>query len=245
MEKWEDTGIILSLRPHAEHAAIVSALTLEHGKHHGYVHGARSSQMRGKLELGNHVDIQWQSRLSENLGQYKIDLMQSYVGDLLNDRHKLTALQAACALTDLCIAEREAHPNLYHGFLAFLDALKTEVWQAAYVYWEIGLLQELGFGLNLKQCVATGATDNLIYVSPKSGAAVCAEAGEPYKDRMLALPDFLSGGGNFEDKDIAHAMKMTGYFLLNRVLAPANLSMPEPRTRLFQSVIPDQETDLE
>ncbi len=119
------------------------------------------------------------------------------------------------------------------------------MWQAAYVYWEIGLLQELGFGLNLKQCVATGATDNLIYVSPKSGAAVCAEAGEPYKDRMLALPDFLSGGGNFEDKDIAHAMKMTGYFLLNRVLAPANLSMPEPRTRLFQSVIPDQETDLE
>ncbi len=233
MEQWQDQAIVLSVRPHGENGGIASLLTAHNGRHAGYVYGARSSKLRGTLEPGNLVFADWQSRTADNLGQYKLELERSHTASLIDDRRKLTALQSACALADKTLPEREIHTGVYGGMLALLDAFDTDVWGAAYIYWEICLLRELGFGLELDKCTVTGATDDLVYVSPRSGCAVSREAGAEYHDKMLALPGFLTGSGGFDDKAMADGLLLTGYFLHRRVFAPANIPMPEARERLF------------
>jgi DNA repair protein RecO (recombination protein O) len=232
MLSWEDTGIILSLRPHGENGGVVTLLTKSHGRAAGYVYGISSSRLRGTLEIGNVVSARWQAKSHDQLGTYALELEQSHTSDVLSDAVRLTALQSACALADKTLPEHESHPGVFEGMLALLASFSTEVWAAAYIYWEIGLLKELGFGLDLTRCVATGVADNLIYVSPKSGCAVSAAAGEEYKDRLLHLPPFLRGEPRFEDEDILHGLQLTGHFLLHRVFSLANTNLPEPRLRL-------------
>jgi len=135
-------------------------------------------------------------------------------------------------LADKTLPENECHTGVYEGLKALMASFSTDIWAASYIYWEIGLLRELGFGLDLTKCVATGVGDNLIYVSPKSGCAVSAAAGEEYKDRLLHLPPFLRGGTGLEDEDILNGLKLTGHFLLHRVFSQANSNLPEPRLRL-------------
>jgi DNA repair protein RecO (recombination protein O) len=232
MLSWEDTGIILSLRPHGENGGVVTLLTKAHGRAAGYVYGVSSSRLRGTLEIGNVVSARWQAKSHDQLGTYTLELEQSHTADVLSDSVRLTALQSACALADKTLPEHESHPGVFEGMLALLGSFSTEVWAAAYIYWEIGLLRELGFGLDLTRCVATGVADNLIYVSPKSGCAVSAAAGEEYKDRLLHLPPFLRGEPRFENEDILHGLQLTGHFLLHRVFSLANTNLPEPRLRL-------------
>jgi DNA repair protein RecO (recombination protein O) len=232
MLSWEDTGIILSLRPHGENGGVVTLLTKTHGRYAGYVYGISSGRTRGTLEIGNIVSARWQAKSHDQLGTYTLELDTSHTADVIDDSLKLTALQSACALADKTLPEHESHPGVYEGTKALMEAFATPLWAASYIYWEIGLLKELGFGLDLTRCVASGAVDNLLYVSPKSGCAVSAAAGEEYKDKMLQLPPFLRGEARFEDADILDGLKLTGHFLLHRVFSQANVNLPEPRLRL-------------
>ena len=236
--EWSDEAVILSVRPHGETAAVVELLTRTHGRHSGLVHGGRSRKSRPILQMGNHVSASWKARLSEHLGHMTVELQRGYAAASMDDPAGLTALTALCSLSRL-LPERDPHPNLYEitlFVLSFLD--DPTVWPALYVRWEVALLEELGFGLDLAACAATGSTQDLAYVSPKSGRAVSADAGRPYQDRLLTLPAFLTKsrptGANaiVTPADITAGLRLTEHFLLTRVLGPRDQPMPDARTRL-------------
>lgn len=238
MERWEDQGIVLSVRGHGENGAIVSLLTEHNGRHAGYVRGAKSSKMRGTIEPGNLVDAHWNARVSDSLGSYDLEAVKSYGPLYMGDALKLAALQSACALCDVALPEREGHAGLFHGLIALLDNLDQEIWAAAYVVWEIAFLRELGFSLDFSKCAGGGETQRLAYISPKTGRAVSYEAGEPYKDKLLELPSFLKpNGGPVDDEDIVLGLKMTGYFLEHWAFTHHTKGVPEARLRLFERVM--------
>ena len=233
MEEFKDTAIVLSARMHGESGAVVSVLCEEHGRFSGYLSGARSKANRAWVEPGAMVTCFWKSRVSENLGSWKFEGLKSYSALVLGDGLKLAALQAACSLCDQALPEREGHEGLFHGLGALLGMIEREdweIWAPAYVMWEIALLKELGFGLNLSECVAGGDRD-LIYVSPKSGGAVSRVKGEPYQDKMLPLPDFLrpQGSGEVAVDQVLDGLKMTGYFLQNWAFAQHSYGIPDAR----------------
>lgn len=232
---WSDEGVILSVRPHGETAAVVEILTRTHGRHLGLVHGGRSRKTRPVLQIGNHVDVTWKARLADHLGHMNVELIRGYAASAMDDPAALAGLTSMCALAHL-LPERDPHPNLYEVtlfVLAYLD--DASVWPALLARWELALLDELGFGLDLTQCAATGINDDLVYVSPNTGRAVSASAGEPYRDRLLALPPFLLPGRKaaLAPGDVGRAFALTGHFLENRVFRPRDEEMPEPRTRLL------------
>jgi DNA repair protein RecO (recombination protein O) len=231
---WSDEGVILSIRPHGETAAVAELFTRSHGRHLGLVHGGRSRKQRPVLQIGNHVDAAWKGRLPEQLGHITVELRRGYAASAMADGEALSALTSMCTLIRL-LPERDPHPSLYEitlFVLSFLD--DASVWPALMVRWELALLDELGFGLDLSTCAATGTSENLIYVSPKSGRAVSAAAGEAYHDRLLRLPPFLAKGrqGAVTPDDVRDGFALTGHFLETRVLAPRGETLPEARGRL-------------
>ncbi|HRK97924.1 MAG TPA: DNA repair protein RecO [Alphaproteobacteria bacterium] len=237
MEQWTDQGIVLSARAHGEGGAVVSLLTEKHGRHNGYVYGAKSSKMRGLLEVGTILEIEWKSRISDQLGNFSFEHGKNCAAMILGDSMKLAALLSASSLCDAALPEREVHSGIFFGMKALLDTLQYEIWGAAYILWEIALLKELGFGLDLTRCVAGGDVKTLTYVSPKSGCAVSLKEGYPYKDKLLLLPDFLKPEPikNMEEDEVLKGLKLTGYFLENWVFAHHSHGIPEPRLR-FASV---------
>jgi DNA repair protein RecO (recombination protein O) len=237
MEEWSDQGIVLSARSHGEGGAVLSLLTEKHGRHNGYLHGAKSSRLRGMIEPGSLLDVTWKSRVSDQLGTYSFEHGVNRSAMLLDEPLKLSALLSACSLCDAALPEREIHAGLFYGMTAMMNNLQSEIWAAAYVMWEIALLKELGFGVDLTRCVAGGSSGELTHVSPKSGCAVSREKAEPYKDKLLKLPDFLAGRGLSEETspDILDGLKLTGYFLTNWVFGHHSQGIPEARLR-FQSL---------
>ena len=235
---WSDEGVILSVRAHGETAAIAEVFTRSHGRHLGLVHGGRSRRLRPVLQLGNHVDLTWKSRLSEGLGALGLELRQGFAAAAMADPAALAGLSSLASLART-LPERDPHANLFEitlFVLGFLD--DASVWPALMVRWELALLAELGFGLDLTQCAATGANDALIYVSPKTGRAVSASAGEPYRDRLLALPPFLRAerGAAVRPDDIAAGFALTGHFLDSRVFGPRDAAIPDVRARMIDLI---------
>ncbi|MGQ0672944.1 MAG: DNA repair protein RecO [Hyphomicrobium sp.] len=231
---WTDEAIILTVRPHGETAAVAEVFTRGHGRFLGLVHGGRSRRLRPILQTGNHVDCTWKARLAEQLGHITVELRRGHAATAMDDAGALAALTAIAALTRL-LPERDPHPNLYEVTLFVLGFLDDPgVWPALYVRWELALLDELGYGLDLSECAATGSNDQLLYVSPKSGRAVSASAGEPYRDKLLRLPAFLtrSRHAGISPGDLADGLALTGYFLESRVYQPRGEAMPEARRRL-------------
>jgi len=233
---WSDEGIILSVRPHGETAAVVEMLTRQHGRHLALVHGGRSRQRRPVLQTGNHVEATWRARLTEHLGHATLELVRGYAAETMSDPAALAALSSMATLARH-LPERDPHPGLFEVTLFVLGFLDDpSVWPALYVRWELALLDELGLGLDLTTCAATGGNDGLAYVSPRTGRAVSASAGEPYKDRLLALPGFLKPGDGrgrtLGPGDLAAGFALTAHFLEARVLAPAAGALPEARQRL-------------
>ncbi len=237
MQEWEDNGIILSVRGHGETGGIAAILTENHGRMMGYVYGAVSGKNRGVLEPGNLVAVQWRAKSQDQLGTVSLELEKSHAAHVMDDAVKLTALQSACVLADKTLPEREKHAGMFEATKVLLASFQTEMWAPTYIYWEIGLLRELGFGLDLSKCAATGDVEDLIYVSPKSGCAVSAAAGEIYKEKLLRLPAFLRGGARFESGDILQGLQLTGHFLRHRVFALSNTNMPEARLRLEEKFL--------
>ncbi len=234
--EWSDEGIVLAARRHGEGALVVSLLTLAHGRHAGLVHGGGSARARGVYQPGNRVSAHWRARLEEHLGSYRCELVAGEAARLLDDPLRLGALASACALIEAGLAERAPHPALYRGTLSLIDALAGPDWGRAYVRWEMALLTELGFGLDLGSCAATGVTEGLAYVSPKSGRAVSLAAGAPWRDRLLALPGFLiepaGPAGEGGEADILAGLDLAAHFLERHVFADSLSGMPAARTRL-------------
>ena len=235
--EWTDEGIVLAARKHGESAAIVQLLTRSHGRHAGLVHGGAGAKSRGVLQPGNRLQVTWRARLAEHLGNYACEQLHSGAATLLDDPLRLAALSATCALAEVALPEREPHPAVYEGLLALVGALESTDriagWGRAVVAWEMGLLAELGYGLDLSTCAATGRNDELAYVSPRTGRAVSLSAGEPYKDRLLALPRFLASGGVAPtDDDILAALELTGHFLERHVFAALHREPPQARAHL-------------
>jgi DNA repair protein RecO (recombination protein O) len=232
MESWDDSGFVLSVRPHGDGGAVVSILTKNHGRHAGFVHGAGSSKLRGVLQPGVGVMASWKARVSDQLGTLTIEQEAALPWDVLDDPLKLSALLSACALCDAALPEREGHEGLYHGFKTLIEMMEGEVWDAAYVYWEIAFLKELGFGLDFTRCAGGGDAARLAYISPKSGCAVSYEAGEAYKDKLLPLPAFLKpNGGPADSEEIIKGLTMTAYFLEHWAFTHHSKGMPDARVR--------------
>lgn len=230
---WQDDGVILSLRRHGESSVILSALTRDHGRHAGLVRHASSKKLRGVVQPGNLVRLHWHARLEEHLGTYQVEAITSNAAALMMDPGKLAAMMSACALVEAGFPENEPHPELFETLSSLMVALDHEDWPTIYVKWEISLLAELGFGLDFSCCAATGETENLIYVSPKTGRAVSREGGVAYKDRLLELPSFLLTGQAAKSGDIVSALKLTGYFLDKHLFALQNRPQPDSRLRLL------------
>jgi len=232
---WTDEAITLGARAHGESSAIVTLLTKSHGRHLGLVRGARSKRLAPAIQPGSLVEATWRGRLSEHLGTWTLEPTKSHAPAILNEPLELSALSSICALASVALPERERHEALYEVMLVFLDHLDDRtVWPAVLVRWELGLLKELGFGLELDACAVTGETDNLTHVSPKTGRAVTAEEAAPFEGRLLRLPAFLSGGGNAGPSDVLDGLKLTGYFLERRALHPHDREMPAARGRFIE-----------
>jgi DNA repair protein RecO (recombination protein O) len=234
---WKDEGVVLSARTHGENAAVIEAFTRSHGRHLGLVMGGRSRRLRPVLQAGNHIEINWRARLDEHLGLATIELRRGYAACAIESPMSLSAISSMAELLRL-LPERDPHPILFEVTLFVLEYLgEPAMLGALMVRWELALLDELGFGIDLERCAATGDRHDLVYVSPKSGRAVSRQAGEPYAGRLLALPAFLQGGSaaGVRAADVAAGLRLTGFFLLDRALRPRGLELPEPRQRFASS----------
>jgi DNA repair protein RecO (recombination protein O) len=230
---WRDEGILLSMRPHGESAAIIEVLTAAHGRHAGVVRGGASRKMAATLQPGTGLALEWRARLDDHIGSFTVEPLRSRA-HLLSDRMALAGLMAACALLRVALPEREPHPGLFPTTLALFDLLGAEGWTSAYLRWELQLLEDLGFGLDLTCCAVTGARDGLAYVSPKTGRAVTKAGAGDWADRLLPLPDGLTGGAVLSPESVVAGLRLTGFFL-DRGLRPVlqDKPLPEARARLL------------
>jgi DNA repair protein RecO (recombination protein O) len=232
---WSDEGIFLGAKPLGEANAIAELFTLGHGRHLGLVRGGRSRRLRPLLQPGNRLRVTWRARLSEHLGGFNLELIEAHAARVLDDAAALAAIGSLAGLARL-LPERDPHPQLYAATLHVIGAFDApRLWPVLLVRWELLLLQELGFGLDLSECAATGGDAELVYVSPRSGRAVSREAGQPYDAKLLKLPAFVRdddvGAG---ESDLLAGFALTGYFLERDVLAPHGLAMPAARERLIE-----------
>lgn len=235
---WRDQGILLAVRRHGETSAIIEVFTQEHGRHAGVVRGGTSRKIAPILQPGAQLDVSWRARLEDHIGSFTVEPLRSRAAAAMSGRMALAGLNAVTALLSFCLPEREPHPNLYRQSERLLDLLgQDEIWPLAYLRWELGLLEELGFGLDLRACAVTGTTDDLVYVSPRTGRAVSAAAAGDWANRLLPLPPCLRGQGPAPDAEIAEALGTTGYFMENR-LAPSlgDRPLPEARRRFVDLV---------
>jgi len=229
---WSEPGIVLAVRRHGETALVAHALTRGHGRHAGLVHGGQGRRGRTVFQVGNSVQLTWRARLDEHLGTYAAELVTGHAARVMEDPLRLSCLASAAAMAEAGLPEREPHPRAYDGLAALLDSLDCDRdWAPAYARWELALLAELGFGLDLGRCAATGATTDLAYVSPKSGQAVSRAAGEIYRARMLPLPAFLISDEQPDHDAVLDTLRLSGFFWEQRVFRPHGRKLPAARTR--------------
>jgi DNA repair protein RecO (recombination protein O) len=236
MMEWRDQGALISVRRHGENSVIVEVFCAEHGRHAGIVRGGTSRKIAPILQPGAQLDVVWKARLEEHLGSFMVEPVRSRAAAVMGDRKALAGLNAVCGLLKFCLPEREPHPLLYRQSVVLLDLLgNTEAWPLAYLRWELALLEEMGFGLDLSACAVTGAVDDLCYVSPKSGRAVSAEGAGEWADRLLELPPVLLGVGEAPDDEILQGLEVTGFFI-KTWLVPAlgDREVPGARGRLVE-----------
>lgn len=233
--EWSEEGVVLGARRQGENNVVLELLTRQHGRHLGLVRGGRGRRMRPVLQTGNIVEAAWRGRLAEHLGTFTVEALEMNAARIMDDPARLSGLMTMAAHARL-LPEREPHHRLYDAFRIVVSQMSEEdIWPALLVRWELGLLEELGFGLDLKQCAATGSEEELIYVSPKSGKAVSAAAGEPYRNKLFVLPAFVTGGSAEEPgaEEVADGFRMTGYFLEKHLYGPRGVDMPDSRATLL------------
>lgn len=241
--EWQDDGIVLSARRFGEHDAIIEVMTPDHGRARGFVNAGMSRRTKANLQPGNHLKLTWRSRIENNLGRFQLELLHSPLGSLISDGSRMSALAAVTAVVGSTMPEREVHGGVFGALMGYTALLEAEdgelpLWAAKLAQIEFGILTELGYGLDISACAATGRTDNLVFVSPKSGRAVSAEAGVPYKEKLLDLPAYLVSEGeqDLTAIDALAALRLTGYFLERNVWVVAGTGQPDARERLMASL---------
>jgi DNA repair protein RecO (recombination protein O) len=231
---WTDEGVLLAARRHGESSAIVSVFTAGHGRYAGLVRGGFGRRARPVYQQGNLLQVTWRARLSEQLGALTGELKVPLAARLMADPGRLAGLAAACALLETTLPERDPHPHLYATLCALLEQLVLDSrWLEGYIRFELALLAELGFGLDLSRCAVTGASEDLVYVSPASGRAVSRNGAGRYADRLLALPPFLLGQAPADAAQLAAGLRLTGAFLRRHLFDASERAMPEARDRLL------------
>lgn len=235
--EWRDQGILLSSRRHGETSAIIEVFTPSQGRHAGIVRGGTSRKIAPILQPGAQLDLMWRARLEDHIGAFAVEPVRSRAAIAMGGRLALAGLNAVTALISFSLPEREAHLPLYSRTEALLDLLgQDEIWPLAYLQWELSLLTELGYGLDLSECAVTGSKDDLIYVSPKSGRAVSREGAGEWADRLLPLPNVLRGVGAADDTEIVQGFRTTGHFLETRLAADlGSRPLPEARARYVEA----------
>jgi DNA repair protein RecO (recombination protein O) len=232
--QWSDEGVVLGARKHGETGVILELMTQEHGRHLGLVHGGRSKKLQAVLQPGNSVHAVWRARLDEHLGSYQVEGGELRAARFIGSPLALYGLATLASLLRF-LPERDPHPVLYETLMVLVDHLDDpDIGPALFVRFELALLAELGFGLDLTSCAATGTRDNLAYVSPKSGRAVSAAAAEPYKDRLLRLPGFMIGRATANRpgrEEIGAGFALTDFFLRQHVFEPRGQEPPQERAR--------------
>jgi DNA repair protein RecO (recombination protein O) len=238
--QWTDEGIVLGVKRHGEANAILELMTREHGRHLGLVRGGAGSRMRPVLQPGNRVSATWRARLDEHLGHYVVEGLELAAASFLSAAHAVygvTHLGALCRL----LPERDPHPRIHAALGDVLGRLTdARLAGSGVVRFELQLLAELGYGLDLASCAATGSTAQLAYVSPKSGRAVSREAGGPWQDKLLRLPDFLGEPDTEREPalaDLADGFTMTGFFLVRHLFEPRGLKLPDARGGFISAVL--------
>lgn len=231
MKEWRGTGICLSARRHGETSMIIEVFTPEQGRHAGVVRGGASRKTAPILQPGAQLDVTWKARLEDHIGSFAVEPVRSRMAAALGDRRALAGLNAVTALLSFCLPEREVYRALYARTEGLLDLLdQGDLWPLAYLRWEMALLEDLGFGLDLGVCAVTGRTEGLVFISPKTGRAVTREGAGEWADRMLPLPPVLRAEGAATDGEIAEGLRVTGYFLEAHV-AQGLGSRPLPQAR--------------
>ena len=214
---WTDEGILLSVNPHGEKSAIIQVLTRTKGLHAGIIQNAFSRKMSSTLQPSSQLHLNWSSRLEEHLGSYKVDLLKTRADIFLGNKLALDVFNSLSSLCISILAERDPMPEFYKITVKFLDQIVNQKkWEFLYLDWELQLLTSIGYGLDLKKCVATGTTDNLFYISPKSGKAVCKEKGLKYDKKLLRFPDILRDkekDNEFSRLELVAGLSVTGFFL--------------------------------
>jgi DNA repair protein RecO (recombination protein O) len=231
--EWTGEGLLIGVRRFGETSIIAEAMVIGRGRHLGLVRGGRSRRHAATLQPGNSVQLTWRARIEEHLGTFAVELLQPRAAGIIGDREKLYLVQVLCEYLRL-LPERDPHDRLLAEALRLIDAPVDGV---ALARFELSLLEELGFGLDLTSCAATGVTTDLTHVSPKSGRAVSRAAAEPYKDKLLRLPDFLRHGGTAETAGIADAFSLTGHFLHTHVWDARGIEPPAMRDGLIAAIL--------
>ncbi len=235
--EWRDEGTLISSRPLGESSAIIEVFTAAHGRHAGVVRGGASRRLAAVMQPGSQVAVQWRARLDEQLGAFTVEPLRSRAG-LMADRLALAGLSSVCALLRVALPEREACPALYARTQGMLAALEGGAWAGDYLRWEMALLEETGFGLDLSRCALTGSREDLAFVSPKTGRAVARTAAGDWAPRLLPLPPGLLGQGPLAAGELAQGLAITGHFL-GRELAALHpgATLPEARARLVELLL--------
>ena len=241
--EWQDEAIVLSAARHGEADAVLEVMTRSHGRARGFIKGGLGRRNRANLSVGNRLSVKWWARLENNLGRFTIELIHSPLGQMMGDGARISALSAVTAVVSSTLPERENHEAVFDGLTSVLDLLEHDeggaaLWGGALVRLEAAILVDLGYGLDLSECAGGGDAGNLAFISPKTGRAVSAEMGAPYKEKLLPLPAFLSKGklGDASAEDVLAGLRLTGYFLDRNVWAVHGTGQPPARDRFNASL---------
>ena len=233
--RWESNGLILNISKYNEKSYILEIFTEEHGKHKGIIRGLHSKNKRSIIEPGNEVFATWSGRLETHLGNYNVEPIKLWSSHVLQFKDKLSAISSICSLISLTMAERQPNPIIYFSSKKLIEivASKREDWIREYVFWEMQLLSEIGYGLDLERCAVTSKSSDLVYVSPSSGRAVTNEGAGDFRNKLLPLPKFMTDfKANYDNDDIYNALNLTEFFFKKRFFLPNNLNFPQSRNRL-------------
>ena len=233
--RWESNGLILNFSKYNEKSYILEIFTEEHGKHKGIIRGLHSKNKRSIIEPGNEVFATWSGRLETHLGNYNVEPIKLWSSHVLQFKDKLSAISSICSLISLTMAERQPNPLIYFSSKKLIEIVAStrDDWIREYVFWEMQLLSEIGYGLDLERCAVTSKSSNLVYVSPSSGRAVTSEGAGDFKNKLLPLPKFMTDfKANYDNDDIYNALNLTEFFFKKRFFLPNNLNFPQSRNRL-------------
>jgi DNA repair protein RecO (recombination protein O) len=239
MIEWQDEAIVLGYKSFGENKRIIFLLTNQYGRVNGLMREPKSSKLQGLAQMGNRVIATWKGRLEEHLGYLSLEVVESFTGRLMGSAAKLLALSSASLLTHSVFPERHPYPAVYEAFLLFLESLKGEKWPETYIHFEHKVLDEMGFGLKLDACCVSGETENLLYVSPKTGRAVSEKAASPYEERLLRLPAFLLDESlqakDFED--LKNGFILMDHFFKHQMTASSYKKFTQARGQLLRALI--------